>query len=66
MQTVKVNASKEYNVHIGMGFLDSVGEMLAEIKRPCKAVIVSDDKVFSLYGEKVRKSIENGGFTVFE
>ena len=66
MEKVRVTASKEYNVHIGSGFLDNVGEMLASLKRPCRAVIVSDDNVYSLYGEKVKSSLEKSGFTVFE
>ena len=66
MEKVRVSASKEYNVHIGSGFLDNVGEMLVSIKRPCRAVIVSDDNVYSLYGEKVKSSLEKSGFTVFE
>ncbi len=66
MEKVRVSASKEYNVHIGSGFLDNVGEMMASLKRPCRAVIVSDDKVYSLYGEKVKSSLEKSGFTVFE
>jgi 3-dehydroquinate synthase len=66
MEKVKVTASKEYNVYIGSGFLDNVGEMLASIKRPCRVVIASDDNVYSLYGEKVKSSLEKSGFTVFE
>lgn len=66
MEIVKVSASKEYNVHIGSGFLDSVGEMLREIKKTCRAVIVSDDTVFALYGERVKKSLENSGYSVCE
>ena len=27
---------------------------MASLKRPCRAVIVSDDNVYSLYGEKVK------------
>ncbi len=66
MEIVRVSASKEYNVHIGSGFLDSVGEMLAEIKKSCRAVIVSDDTVFGLYGERVKKSLANSGYSVCE
>lgn len=66
MEKVRVTASKEYNVHIGSGFLDDVGEMMASIKRPCRAVIVSDDNVYSLYGKKVKLSLEKSSFTVFE
>lgn len=66
MKEVRVTASKEYNVHIGSGFLDSVGEMIAEIKSQGKVVIVSDDNVFPLYGERAKKSLEKSGFTVLE
>ncbi len=66
MEIVKVSASKEYNVHIGKGLLDNVGEMLCQIKKPCRAVIVSDDTVFSLYGERVRASLEKSGYTVYD
>lgn len=66
MNVVKVSASREYDVHIGSGFLGNVGEMISKIKRPCRTVIVSDDTVFSLYGEIVKKSLENSGFTCCE
>ena len=52
METVKVTASKEYTVHIGTGFLNSIGEKIKGIKRLCRVVLISDDTVFSLYGEK--------------
>jgi 3-dehydroquinate synthetase len=61
METVKVTASKEYLVHIGAGFLDSIGEKIKGIKRLCRVVLVSDDIVFSLYGEKVKKSLTTFG-----
>ena len=66
MEKVLVTASKEYNVHIGSGFLDTIGEKIKEIKTPCRAVIVSDDTVFSLYGERVKTSLEKSGFAVLE
>ena len=66
MEIVKVTASKEYNVHIGSGFLDNVGKMLTKIKKPCRAVIVSDDTVFSIYGERVKKSLADNGYSVCE
>ncbi len=64
MKIVKVTASKEYNVHIGSGFLDTVGEKIKDIKKPCRVVLVSDDTVFSLYGERVKKSLEKAEYKV--
>ena len=45
MKTVKVNASKSYNVIIGDGLLDSLGEYTREAVGECKLCIVTDDKV---------------------
>lgn len=66
METVNVSASKEYKVFIGSGFLDDIGEKIAELKRKCRVVLVSDDTVYSFYGDKVKKSLEKSGYTVFE
>lgn len=66
MEIVKVSASKEYNVNIGTGYLDNIGEKIAEIKRLCRVVLVSDDTVFKLYGERVKKSLTDAGFSVCE
>ena len=66
MEKVKVSASREYIVHIGNGFLSSIGEKISEIKNPCRVVLVSDDTVFSLYGEKVKKSLADSGYSVCE
>ena len=64
MEMVKVSASREYTVNIGTGFLDTIGEKIRGIKRPCRVVLVSDDTVFSLYGERVRKSLADSGYSV--
>ncbi len=66
METVKVSASKEYTVHIGTGILESIGEKVKELKRLCRVVIISDDTVYSLYGEKVKKSLVDSGYSVCE
>lgn len=64
MKTVKVKTSTEYNVLIGENLLECMGELVAKVKKPCKAAIISDDKVFSLYGEAVKKSLEKNGYSV--
>ena len=66
MELVKVSASKEYTVHIGTGYLDTIGEKIREIKRLCRVVLISDDTVFSLYGERVKKSLIDSGYSVCE
>lgn len=62
MKTVKVNVSKSYDVVISSNILDKIGT-ICKIS-PCKAAIISDDKVFPLYGERVKKSLEEAGFFV--
>ncbi len=66
MEKVKVSASKEYTVYIGSGLLGSIGEKIREIKRLCRVVLVSDDTVYALYGEKVKKSLTDSGYSVCE
>lgn len=66
MEIVRVTASKEYNVNIGSGFLDSIGEKIKEVKRPCRVVLISDDTVSSLYGERVKRSLADSGYSVCE
>ena len=63
MKTVKVRASTSYEVLIGEGLLCEAGNLVAKIKKPCKAAIISDDIVYSIYGETVKKSLETAGFT---
>ena len=62
MRTVEVNASKKYKVLIGEGILGNTGKYLLEVKSPCRAAIITDDKVASLYLDTVRKSLEESGF----
>lgn len=64
MKTVKVSASREYSVEIGSGLLPDIGERVRALKAPCRAVLVSDDTVYGIYGEGVTKSLENSGFSV--
>ncbi len=66
MKKVEVNVSKPYNVIIGDGILSNVGKHIAKEKKPCKAIIISDNSVEELYGEVVEKSLENEGYTVLK
>ena len=65
MKTVKVSASKEYEVIIGSGLLLSAGEKFRAVAPKAeKAAIVSDDNVAPIYLEKVEKSLQAQGFQV--
>lgn len=64
MKKIKVKASTEYDVNIGVGLSYKVGEMLNELDITGKIGVISDDKVFSLYGDRVITSIEKAGYVV--
>lgn len=63
MKTVKISVSKEYEVLIGAGLLDSCGQLCRAVLPKCeKAAIISDDNVAPLYLEKVKTQLESAGF----
>ncbi len=62
MRTIKVNASKSYDVIIGEEILDSLGDFMSEVISPCRVCVVTDDTVGALYGERTLSSLRNAGF----
>ncbi len=61
MNTVHVKASREYDVIIGSGVLDTLGNRAAAMKKAEKVCIVSDSNVWPLYGKAVEKSLFEAG-----
>ena len=72
MEKIRVFASTDYNVLIDAGLLDQAGDRIAEAINLQKdagsitAVIVSDDNVFPLYGERLKESLNKRGFKTLE
>ncbi|MDO4280763.1 MAG: 3-dehydroquinate synthase [Peptococcaceae bacterium] len=64
--TVDVATGHPYKVHIDHGLLDSIGQRLTEVHKPCTAVILSDSTVAPLYLERLKKSVTAAGFSVLE
>jgi 3-dehydroquinate synthase len=65
MITVKVNlGSRSYNIFIGCGTLGKLGNRVREISSGEKALLVSNRKVFEIYGEKVCRCLAENGFDV--
>ena len=62
MRTVHVTASTRYDVLIGENLVDRAGELTAKAMKPCKCVIVTDDTVDELYGDRVLISFRYAGF----
>jgi 3-dehydroquinate synthase len=66
MKKITVRASQNYDVLIGAGILSSAGTFAADVLKSRRTMIVSDDNVFPLYGETLKKSLEAAGFEVSE
>lgn len=64
MNTVHIQASKAYDIHIGPGLLSHIGALIQDLGSYRKVCIVSDSNVWPLYGEKVRSSLLSRGIEV--
>lgn len=66
MKTLRVNIpSREYDIKIEKGLLDKAGALTADVSSPCKAAVVSDSNVASLYAERLMSSLKSAGFDPF-
>ncbi len=66
METIRINASKKYDVVIGKGVLSSLGEKCVSLFGKSKAVIVTDSNVAPLWLGKAKSSLENAGIGTVE
>lgn len=64
MKTVHVNASKSYDILIGSGLLDMLGQKALALGKATSVCVVSESTVFPLYGEMAVKSLTDAGFRV--
>ena len=64
MNTVTVTTSKTYDVKIGKGLLDTLGQELAKIAKG-KVMVITDENVAPLYLGRVYRSLTQAGFTVY-
>ena len=62
MRTITVSASKEYQVLIGSGLLSQLGTHATALKKPGKAAIISDSRVWPVYGAAAEASLLSAGF----
>jgi len=62
-RTVSVNHNS-YDILLGQDLLSGCGQLIRQVSKANRAVIVSDSNVFPLYGEAVQKSLEEAGFSV--
>ena len=64
MKKIRVNVSAGYDVIIGEGLLSAAGEYIKALGGAGKVLLVSDDTVYGLYADVVRKSLESAGLGV--
>lgn len=64
MRKIHISASTDYDVLIGEGLLDKSGELTRKVVKPCKCLLVSDDTVDELYGDRAQISFTYSGFDV--
>lgn len=64
MNTITVNASKNYSILIGSGLLSSIGTQVKALGKAEKVCIVSESNVWPLYGAEVSTSLASAGFEV--
>jgi shikimate kinase/3-dehydroquinate synthase len=51
-----------YPVYVGYGLLDKLGEKMKKAALSGTAFIISDENVFSLYGDKITQELKDAGF----
>ena len=62
MPTISVQTTPSYPILIERGLLRKAGQTLLPLHPPCRAALLSDDTVFSLYGRAVMDSLEGAGY----
>ncbi len=67
MKTLTVNIPKrEYTIYIEDGLLSRAGELVKQVFSGKKIAVVTDSNVAPLYGEKLRATLTEQGFSVKE
>ena len=65
MPTVSLSLGKHsYDVHVKNGALDAVGYLSARARLEGKAALITDSNVYPLYGEHVKRSLEDAHYSV--
>ncbi len=64
MKRIAVPVSQPYEVLVGSGLLERVGELSAPLLSGRRAVLVSDSNVWPLYGQQVTDSLQKADFRV--
>ena len=66
MKKLTVDVNDKYDILIEKGLLDKAGELVKSVINGRKICLISDTNVYPIYGEKVKKQLEDNGFEAFE
>ena len=61
MQKIEIHAKTEYPVILGVGILPEAGTYLRAVSSARKAAVISDERVFPLYGKVLTQALERAG-----
>jgi len=61
---VVTTPTESYPIFVGWNILDTLGARMKKAGLSGEAYIVSDDRVFPIYGPRIKASLENAGFGV--
>lgn len=61
MEKVTVSTSTKYEILIDKGILDRSGELISQVIKKGKALVVTDDNVDGFYGERMMSSLSDAG-----
>lgn len=61
---VPARAAHHYDIPIERGLSTQAGEAIAAVIKPCRALLLTDDTVNALYGDRIDDSLSLAGFTV--
>ncbi|MDY6912394.1 MAG: 3-dehydroquinate synthase, partial [Chloroflexota bacterium] len=61
---IVTTATASYPVFVGWGLLDTLGERMKKAGLNGNALVISEDHVFPLYGDRVQASLQKAGFAI--
>lgn len=65
MRELRVNlGERSYSIYIGAGSLSQAGEFIAEASKARRFLLVSNERVYSLYGDRAVKALQSQGYEV--
>lgn len=65
MRELKVNlGERSYSIHIGSGSLSDAGAYIAQASRARRILMISNERVYGLYGEKVESALQSQDYEV--